>query len=232
MLKTLITLMRAQSHAAEQDFTDRHAIQILGQQIRDAAADLERAKRALALAIAGDQAEATRLARIDEQVTDLEERTVAALAAGREDLAREAAEALAGLEADRTAINEARGSMAGEIARMRSHVADATRRLAELERGRRVAEAGEAVRRLRGRAWFQPQSGAALAEAEATLRRLKERQAEAVVAEAAMASMEGDASKSIAERMEAEGFGRRTRPSAADILERLKSRAAATAPAV
>jgi hypothetical protein len=52
------------------------------------------------------------------------------------------------------------------------------------------------------------------------------------VAEAALASMEGDASRGIAERLEAEGFGRRTRPSAADILERLKARVATPAPAV
>ena len=91
---------------------DRHALPILDQQIRDAASGVERSKRALALAIAQDEAEGRRLAAIEASISDLEERAVAALQAGRDDLAGEAAQALAAQEADRNAVREARAVFA------------------------------------------------------------------------------------------------------------------------
>ena len=61
MFKTIVTLMRGAAAKAEEDFADRHALLLLDQQIRDAAAAIERAKRALAIAIAQDEAEGKRL---------------------------------------------------------------------------------------------------------------------------------------------------------------------------
>ena len=80
-----------------------------------------------------------------------------------------------------------------------------------------------------GTAGFAPDHGATgLAEAEATLRRLRERQAEEAAADAAMETLDaGAAGTSIADRLEAEGFGRRTKPTAASVLERLRQRATA-----
>ena len=149
MSKSFWTLLRGAVHAAEQDAIDRSALLILDQHIRDAAAGIERAKRALAVAIAQDEAEGRRLDSTLARIADLEERATAALAAGREELATEAAEAIAMMEADRDAIREARALFAKEIARLRRDVAGASHRLNELERGRRIAHAAEAVRRLR-----------------------------------------------------------------------------------
>jgi phage shock protein A len=217
--------LRGAVHAAEQDAIDRSALLILDQHIRDAAAGIERAKRALAVAIAQDEAEGKRLDSTLARIADLEERAGAALAAGREELATEAAEAIAMMEADRDAIREARALFAKEIARLRRDVAGAGHRLGELERGRRIAHAAEAVRRLRS-GGVRPDHGATgLAEAEATLRRLRERQAEEAAADAALQTLNpGTAGNSIADRLEAEGFGRRTRPTAVTVLERLRQR--------
>src|SRR3954463_1817030 len=87
MLKTLITLIRGATAAAEEEFADRSALLILDQQIRDAAAATGRAKRALAWAIAQDEAEGKRLERTLSGIADLEARATQALAAGRDDLA-------------------------------------------------------------------------------------------------------------------------------------------------
>src|SRR5262245_28512207 len=108
MFKLFYTLVRGSVAAAEEELVDRSALLILDQQIRDSAAAIERGKRALALAIAQDEAEGKRLEATLSRIADLEERTAAALAAGREDLAAEAAETIATLEADRDAIREAR----------------------------------------------------------------------------------------------------------------------------
>jgi phage shock protein A len=233
MFKTLLTLIRGTVAAAEQEVVDRSALLVLDQQIRDAAGALDRGRRALAVAIAQDEAEGTRLESTLARVADLEERAGAALAAGREDLAAEAAETIALMEADRDAIRQARATFAVEAAHLKTAVANAAHRLAELERGRRIAQAAEAVRRLKAGCGTPGSSAnAALADAEATLKRLRERQAEDLAAEAALQSLDPAAGPAaVASRLEAAGFGRRTRPTAADVLKRLRRRADAEAPA-
>ncbi|MER2250165.1 PspA/IM30 family protein [Methylorubrum podarium] len=224
MLTLLRTLARGAAAQACEDAYDRHALLVLDQQIRETAADLERGRRTLAAAMAGDAAEARRLAEVEARAADLETRAVAALSAGREDLAREAAEAIATLEAERDALRAARATFSAEVTRMRAVLADATRRQAALERGRRVAAAAEAVRRLRGTRTVS--GNASLREAEATLARLRRNQAEATDADAALAAIETP-EETIAERLEREGFGPRTRPTSDDVLARLRSRAEA-----
>src|ERR1700759_4223713 len=99
MFKTVLTLFRGSVAIAEEELQDRTALLILDQQMRDAAVAVERSKRALALAIAQDQQEGKRLEATCARIADLEVRAGAALDAGREDLAREGAQAIANLEA-------------------------------------------------------------------------------------------------------------------------------------
>jgi phage shock protein A len=88
MTKSIWTLVRGTVYAAEQEAVDRRARLVLDQHFRDAAAGIDRAKRALA--IAQDEAEGKRLDSTLSHIADLDERTTAALAAGREDLAIDA----------------------------------------------------------------------------------------------------------------------------------------------
>jgi phage shock protein A len=233
MFKTLTTLIRGAAAKAEEDFADRHALLVLDQQIRDAAAATEGAKRALSIAIAQDESEGKRLDGTLKRIADLEERAAAALADGRDDLAAEAAEAIALMETDRDAIAEARRSFAADVAQLKSAVANAGHRLAELERGRRIAQATESVRRLKTRTSVTGNTGsAALAEAERTLKRLRERQAEEAAAAAAYDSLAPWLNPAAtADRLEAAGYGRRTRTTAADVLARLRKQAGESAPA-
>jgi hypothetical protein len=73
---------------------------------------------------------------------------------------------------------------------------------------------------------------AALAEAERTLQRLRERQAEESLVDNAYESLDpGLNPAATASRLEAAGYGRRTRPTAADVLTRLREKASRPAPA-
>jgi phage shock protein A len=228
MFKTLFLLVRGTAAAAEEEIHDRNALLILDQQIRDAASAVERGKRALAVAIAHDEAEGKRLEAMLARIADLEERAVAALSGGREDLAAEAAESIAMMEADRDGVREARATFGREIAHLKRMSADAGRRLAELERGRRIAQAAEAVRRLKSHGPGRVGGATALADAEATLRRLRERQVEDAAIDASAESLDVDATAdTVATRLEAAGFGKRTRPTAAEVLDRLHKRASA-----
>lgn len=230
MLKMFVTLLRGSAAEAGEALADRNALLILDQQMRDATAAFDRAKKALALAIAQDQQETSRLEATRARIADLETRVGAALAAGDDALAREGAEAIAALEADRDAAGAAQALFATEILRLRRHVAQAQSRIAELDRGRRLARASEAVRDVRrGRAEAARPHEATLAEAEQTLRRLRERQTQAEAADLALDELDGAAAASIIEKLAARGHGPRLRPTADDVLARLGGKSVQTA---
>jgi phage shock protein A len=226
MFKTIFTLVRGRIAVAGEELEMRNALVILDQQMRDAAANVDRAKRTLALAIAQDQQEGRRLEATNARIADLEVRATAALDGNREDLAREAAEAIAALEADRDAAMTARALFASEIARLKRHVANAEARITELDRGRRIARASEAVRNMR-RSGIEAASPyeSTLPEAENTLRRLRERQLEAQAADEALIEIDAASGPlATAEKLAEQGFGPRLKSTADDVLARLKAK--------
>ena len=226
MFKTVLTIFRGSVAAAEEELQDRTALVVLDQQMRDAAAAVDRSKRTLALAIAGDQQEGRRLEATNARIADLEVRASAALEGGRGDLAREAAQAIANLEAERDAAMTARTLFATEITRLKRHVANAEARIAELDRGRRLARASEAVRSLRrsGIEAARPYEST-LPEAEATLKRLRERQMETQAADDALFEIDtASGPLATAEKLAEQGFGPRMKSTADDVLARLKAR--------
>ncbi|MEJ1976082.1 MAG: PspA/IM30 family protein [Acetobacteraceae bacterium] len=225
MIKTVITLIRGSAAAAAEDLADRNALLILDQQMRDAQASLGRAQRALAVALAEDAQEGRRIDAAVERIARLEDRARAALAGSRQDLALEAAEAIALLEAERDAGRQARALFATEIARLRRGLADAEQRLAALHRGRRVARVAEAVRvSRRGRIEAADNHECTLSEAEATLLRLRERQAQAASADAFLDGLtEATRPQTVEARLAEAGFGPPDRPTAASVLARLNA---------
>ena len=228
MLKTLMTMVRGRTALIVEELGDQNALLILDQQMRDAAGALDRAKKALAIAVAQQGQEEQRLEATRSRIADLETGAIAALGSGREDLAAEAAEAIATLEAERDASQTARALFAAEIAKLKGHVLQQQMRFSQLERGRRIARAAEAVRvARRGRIEAAPIFAGTLAEAEATLTRLREHQVEADAAETALDTLDtATGPVAIAEKLSAEGFGPRLKPNAADVLARLRERAA------
>ena len=142
MFKMFVTLLRGGVAEAGDAIADRNALLILDQQVRDTTAAFERAKKALAVAIAQDQQETSRLVTTRARIGDLEGRVAAALEAGDEVLAREGAEAIAALEADRDAASAAQTLFAAEILRLRRHVGQAQTRI-----GRKITAASAGCHR-------------------------------------------------------------------------------------
>ncbi len=227
MFKTIVTLMRGRAFEAEQRIKDQNALALLDQQMRDAAAAVERARKALALAMAQERQEAQRLDQIRAQIVDLEQRAVAALQGGREDLAEQAAQRLAMLEADADASARARQLFATEIGKLDARMRNQAARLAELERGRRIARVAHATRATR-RGGFEPSFPCenTIADAEATLARLREQQAETEAAKTALDELViAQDAENVSETLAREGFGPAKEARAADILARLKRKA-------
>ena len=146
MLKTLVTMVRGRTALIAEELGDQNALLILDQQMRDATGALDGAKKALAVATAQESQEQQRLDATHARITDLETGAIAAIKAGREDLATEAAETVATLEAERDASLTDRALFTAEIAKLKGHVLQQQMRFSQLDRGRRIARAAEAVR--------------------------------------------------------------------------------------
>lgn len=225
MFNTIITLVRGRSHDAAQALEDANALSILRQQLRDAAGGVEAARRSVAVVMAYAERERKSLPRIKTQIADLEGRALAALAQGREDLATEAAAAIAQLEAERTTTETALATYETEIVRLRDELGGAELRLRDLRRGLQLADAAQKSQTVRG-VVSRPVT-ASLAEAEATLSRMQSRQLHAEAAALAVVDLSaGQSAEAISARLAAAGCGPSLRPDAAAVLERLKQKSA------
>ena len=222
MFKLFVTLLRGRNADAAESLTDAMALPILRQQLRDCAAGVETARRAVAMVMAYAERERKASARIAAQLADLEARALDALAKGREDLATEAAGAIAQLEAEAATTARALATYDAEIAHLRSVLSDAEARLRDLQRGQRLAIATDHSQRLHGAATV-----ATLDEAEATLARLQTRQSNTEAARAAVLELSASTNaEAMQNRLAAAGCGAPLRPDAASVLQRLKARAA------
>jgi len=175
------------------------------------------ARRALAVAIAEESREAKRRAGLVVDVDGLERRAVAALRAGREDLALEASEAIAAIATEIATSERASQRFAAEVALARREVDAQRRRLAELDRGRRLAKIGSA---LAGTMHTSRSGCDSLSEAEAALARVVADNDDARAVRNEMAPADH-----LIERLSDAGFGEASHVKASDVLARLKTAA-------
>ena len=225
MLKQFFALVRGRSYEAAETVVDRNALVILRQQIRDCADAIAAARRAVAIAIAQNEQEVVQFKKLVVRIDDLEKRTIAAIEQGQNELAREVAETIAMLEAERDASSEAQKSFGTEIERLKRIIRVSEMRLRELQRGQRIVAAVDSTQRLRESA--PGSSLSALKDAEETLLRLRTRQKQIDATAAAMAEMEqsGDPA-AVSEKLAAAGCGAPLRSSADAVLERLAAKMA------
>jgi phage shock protein A len=180
------------------------------------------ARRALAVAIAEEEREATRRSLFSDKIADLERRAVDALRAGRKDLAASASEAIAALETEVQSSGQASVRFAAEVALARREVDAQRRRLADLDRGRRLARVGAAL----NSAGPNTHSGIdVFAAAESALGQVE---ADNHDARAIREELAPPAERLI-EQMSDLGFGAATHVRPSDVLSRLRTLAVAPA---
>ncbi|MEE2952847.1 MAG: PspA/IM30 family protein [Pseudomonadota bacterium] len=224
MWKAFMTLMRGEANDRAESVIDANGITILRQQIRELSAGLSRARAAEALTRNEHRREVARRDAILARIADLEARALAAIEKGEEGLSLEAAEAIAGLEADRDAAAKTIAVLEGELSRLARAIADAGRRIRELGRGLQLADAMGKTASLR-RDTVTGAHHATLGEAEATLARLL-RGAEDARAIADNLDMDDDRDPAdrLSDKLAEKGCGPARRTSAESVLERLKAR--------
>ncbi|MEF0942689.1 PspA/IM30 family protein [Rhizobium sp. BR 362] len=224
MFNSILTLIRGRAYDAEQAFIDRNAVPLLAQQIRDAASAIQSARRAVAIAVAQNEQEKSQHAAIVGRIADLETRATAALLKGSDDLALEATEAIAQLEAERGASEKAQTQFTLTIGKLKATVRTSEARLQELQRGERLARATEQTQKLD--AACDGNSGlATLDEAEQTLARLQAYQDRYEIAASAMKEMDAaNRPEIVIAKLANAGFGAPLGLSADDVLARLRDR--------
>lgn len=176
------------------------------------------ARRALAIAIAEEAREADRRRVLTIKTQDLEQRAIEALRAGRDDLATQAAEAIAAISSDIRATEQASKHFAAEVVLARREVDAQRRRLSDLDRGRRMARIDSA---LTGTIHGSETDLDSFSEAEIALEavRANNQNARAIRHEMSRPA------EHLIERMSEAGFGRPTHIRASDVLARLRKAA-------
>ncbi|WP_162798624.1 PspA/IM30 family protein [Sulfitobacter sp. SK012] len=225
MFKQIMTLARGRMTDSSLTVLDANALALLRQQMRDAAQGVGKSRKAVAVVMAYAEREKSTLKRIEAQISDLETRALDALAKDREELAAEAAEAIARLEAERDTTRRAIKTYETQIVCLKSSLAESEACLRDMKQGQHLAEANDKAHRLRG----SMPSGTTndLKDAKSTLERLQERQEHADATAAALVELSvGDNAEDLATRLADEGCGSPMKPDSASVLERLKKKAA------
>jgi phage shock protein A len=181
------------------------------------------ARRALAVALAEETRESARRTALATKASDLEQRAVAALQAGHEDLAAQAAEAIAAMATDINASERASTRFAAEVALARREVSSQRRRLSDLDRGHRLARIGQALSATALTATAQTSASGLdhFSEAEAALAKVAADNHDARLVRQEMAPP----AEVLVERMSDAGFGEPVHVRSSDVLARLRATA-------
>lgn len=222
MFKTFNTLLRGISARAEDAVTDRFAVDLLDQKIRDSEAGLKAAKLTLASLIRRQRLEQRQFEAIDARIRDLTARAQAALADGAEDLARNAAAAIADLENERAARQATVATITDRVSRLELSLERGARRMADLRQAAATARVVDHERRGQRRLTTHVLSGSDLTEAEELVSRILNQadpfEDDAILGEID-AKLSGEAAQDDLARA---GYGRPLKTTADDVLARLK----------
>ena len=222
MFKALTTLLAASQSRAEDRVRDACAIELIDQKIRESETALKAAKATLANLIQRQRSEARSLDELTASITDMATRARAALAAGNDALAHEAAGALAQMHNEATQRRALCARMDRQILRLRASVEAGHRRIIDLRPG---AVQARAVKREQDMQMRLQRHGSdtAITEAEELIARVLGRDDPFEQAEI-LSDIDRDlAHGQLTDRMADAGFGDVTRVTAAAILADLKS---------
>jgi phage shock protein A len=215
MRDTLTTIMDLVSKFLRGNHT---AASSLDRSIALATSDHFTARRALAIAVAEEAREIVRRDDLTTKVSDLEARAVQAIRAGRDDLAMNAAETIASIRTEIEASERASSRFTMEVALARREVDGQRRRLADLDRGRRLARIGSA---LNGAAALSDSGRDRLSEAENVLDKINAENDDARAVREEMAP----GPDRLIERLSGQGFGPPVGVRATDVMARLRTMA-------
>lgn len=224
MFNTLKTLVAGANARSEEKVRDIYSIELIDQKIREAQAGLKAAKFALASLIQRERAENRQIEILQERAADLSTRAVEAINGKREDLAAEAAQAIADMENEVSLRQETVSRLATRIIRLRQSVETAHRRIIDLKQGAVAARAARREQNIQSRLNRDLSGDSPMDEAADLIAGVLKKDDPFEQSEI-LREIDGDLSnESAADRLAAQGFGHATKSTGSDVLQRLKAK--------
>lgn len=223
MFSTLKTLVEGANARAEDRLKDAYAVDLIEQRIREAESNLSAAKLTLAAIIQRKRSEERLMAALDGRLADLTARATEALKAGRDDLAENAAKAIADMENERHVRNDTVSALDRRIGQLRHSVESAHRRIVDLKQGAITARAVRREQKMQARLSKTVVGHSAADEAEALIRRVVDQDDPFEQSQILSDIDRGLNGRDIASTLESEGFGPATKTTARTVLDRLQS---------
>jgi phage shock protein A len=222
MFEPFINQLKALFLVSAGEPRDRLSLDLFSFNLRTAAASVRAAQVALARARAEQQQDRKRLSQIERSLEDLENRARNALLKGLEPLAREAAEAIALLEDEKTALQAAIQSFERDLSGLTETLHRAQSRLRALKRGERTVVVRDRIQKAQS---FGSDTGqSALSRAEDQLEDIQRRQERDRLAEREFKALSAaDDPDALIEKLGEAGCGAPVKTSADAVLARLRS---------
>ncbi len=224
MLLTLKTLLTGANARAEDRVRDAFALELIDQKIRETESQLKAAKATLAQMIQRQRSESRLYDGLQNRIGTLTTRALDALDAGREELAGEAAQAIAAMENESTLRRETIDRLEAQVTRLRASVEVGHRRIIDLRQGAITARAIRREQEIQTRFNATAAGTSSADEAQELIARVINKD-DPIERGQILADINADLSHSnLDDRMAAHGFGPATKTTADDVLNRLKSR--------
>lgn len=223
MFRTLTTLMNGANARAEERVRDHYSIELIDQKIREAEASLKAAKFSLASLIQRERSELRQVEALSNRVVDLTQRAKLALADGREDMATEAAGAIAQLENELVVRRTTVERLETRILKLRQSVEGASRRITDLKQGAIAARAAKKEADIQRHLGRHVSQDTAFEEAEELIARVLNRDDPFEQTQILREIDEGLDRSDMTERLSDAGYGDPLKSTAQDVLQRLRA---------
>ena len=230
VIKKLVTLLRGSARELGQSVVDGNATRIYEQEIIDAKASITEAKTELTGVMAKQMQTAREIERLKAEMLRHEDMAVQALDKANETLALEVAERVAGLESELNEQTQAHANYALQVTRLKDLIRTAEARVREHEREIGIAKTTESVyRATQSISESIGATGSQLTSARESLERIKKRHEDLADRMAAAEQLDQEFGHRALERKLADaGIGDSDKVRAAQVMERLKARRAAS----
>lgn len=227
MFKTLSTLIAGVNARSGDRVRDAFAIELIDQKIREAETSLKAAKATLASLIQRQRSEERQRDALKNRIEDMMGRAQDAMDQGREDLATEAAQAVAQMENELTIRIETCDRLDQKVNRLRNSIEAGHRRIIDLKQGAIQARAVRREQAIQSKLNTTIGRTSNAEEAEELIGRVMGKDDPFEQSEILREIDRDLGHETLADRMADQGFGDAIRTTADDVLARLKTKKSA-----
>ncbi|MGQ8364414.1 PspA/IM30 family protein [Glaciecola sp. 1036] len=220
----LFSALKGGANEMGEAVVDANAIRIFEQEIREAKADLAKAKESEISLVASKKQNEAKITQLEKQIEEYESHASAALEKGDEALALETAGHIAKLESDKATTMESVSQFSSHCDKIRAQIVKTENQIKEMESQLSQVKATDSVHKAQQSIHSNLNSGSSsVASAKESLERIKEKQADFEAKQAAAEELE--TASSLDQKLKEAGI-KTSGKSAEDVLAAIKAKKA------